>query len=251
MSVQQKLRPEFEIDDEWCRHIPQLHQIIAGAVPPSEFPDLTRALSTSEACSVWETLHYLLQALLGWKYPGNGLRWWYQNGQPVEDSELLRLVSDIWGREQAIDYYAAWVWNTKELNEANAAGLLAYPNEEWWRTLRARAKPRWREPFHGGTNPLHLGHSDWYFAEKPENDECELYHNTDSRRAVLIVNHIRTWQHDLRQVEQRLPNLGQRSWYVRVFDRQYGFLGVFRRSRITGRWFQGKHSIHMVGNASE
>lgn len=42
--------------------------------------------------------------------------------------------------------------------------------------------------------------------------------------------------------------LVERSWYVNVFDRQYGYLGLFRQSRETGLWFQGKHNVHIKGN---
>ena len=65
---------------------------------------------------------------------------------------------------------------------------------------------------------------------------------------MLIVNHLGSWRRDLRRSEQRLPAVGERSWHVEVFDRQTGYLGLFRRSRETGRWFQGKHSIHIRGN---
>lgn len=63
----------------------------------------------------------------------------------------------------------------------------------------------------------------------------------------MIVNHLGSWRRDLLGLEKHLPAIGERSWHVEVFDRQTGYLGLFRRSRETGRWFQGKHSVHVQG----
>jgi hypothetical protein len=34
---------------------------------------------------------------------------------------------------------------------------------------------------------------------------------------------------------------------VHVTVAPLGFLGTYRQSRVTGRWFTGKHSTHMLG----
>ena len=39
------------------------------------------------------------------------------------------------------------------------------------------------------------------------------------------------------------------SWRVDVTVTNLGYLGVFRRSRDTGADFQGRHAVHMWGNA--
>ena len=99
-----------------------------------------------------------------------------------------------------------------------------------------------------GSNPLHLGHSDCFGFDEVEPDRARLHFDVSARRAVLIVNHLGSWREDLRRAEKRLPATGERSWHVEVFDRQTGYLGLFRRSRETGQWFQGKHSVHVRGN---
>lgn len=45
-----------------------------------------------------------------------------------------------------------------------------------------------------------------------------------------------------------LPPVGGHSWHVEVFDRETGWLGLFRQSRVTVLWFQGRHSLHAAGN---
>lgn len=45
-----------------------------------------------------------------------------------------------------------------------------------------------------------------------------------------------------------LPSLGTGSWHVDVVVKPMGWLGTFRRSWVTGLWFQGRHLIHAAGN---
>lgn len=242
----------YVISDEWCRKIPLLHQILAGTRSHKDFPDPTRLIHLKEACAVWETLHYLLTSLLGWQSPAYGLAWWYQNGQPTADSELLRLVSQLWGYGDALDFYAAWAWRSTDPTTGEKPER-TFPDDAWWTEFRRQPEPAWTDPYHGGYNPLHLGHSETepfggIDGKLELTKTWELFHNETTRRAVLIVDHIGVWRDALNRADGQLPSLGNRSWHVQVFDRQYGGLGTFRRSRVTGRWFQGKHSIHMAGN---
>ncbi|MCO8122870.1 hypothetical protein NHH03_14070 [Stieleria sp. TO1_6] len=243
----------YIISDEWCRKIPLLHQILAGTRSHKDFPDPTRVTDLHDACAVWETLHYLLKSLLGWQDPAQGLAWWYQNGQRNADSALLQLVSQVWGWDHAIDFYAAWAWSSSDPTTGEES-FRYFPDDAWWTEFRRRSEPAWKDPYHGGSNPLHLGHShvDPFGGIEGKLEltkTWELFHDEKTRRAVLIVDHIGVWRDALNRADGRLPSLGNRSWYVQIFDRQFGGLGTFRKSRVTGRWFQGKHSIHMAGNS--
>jgi hypothetical protein len=172
----------------------------------------------------------------------------------VLDSPHLKLVRELWDRNQQLDYYAAWSFikgasigfellsSTQHLAERSL-----FHDQEWWATFLRRPIPNGPNAFFGGTNPLHLGHSEWFGEEK---GASELYIDAGSRKAVLIVNSIAGWKYDLRDAGDKLPDVGDRSWHVELYDRQTGYLGLFRRSRITGLWFQGKHSVHLRGNSS-
>ncbi len=230
------------LDDPWCRYIPQLHRLLADPSTIDQFPSVTREMSLDEACAVWETLHYLLKGLLGWDDPGAGLVHWYAAGQPVDDSPLLALASRIWGRGGLIDDYAAWTWTGER------AVRLA-PHPDWWREYMSGPPRRGHNAYFGGYNPLHLGHSDEFGYDEPDCEQAQLNYDKASRRAVLIVNHLGSWRRDLQRAGEQLPELGDRSWHVEVFDRQTGYLGLYRRSRVTGNWFQGKHSVHLWGHA--
>lgn len=244
----------MNIEDRWCIHLPLLHQIAADRSQLDRFPRYSRTQGLFEACAYWETLHYLFRYLLGWRSIGLGLAWWYKNGKPVSDSSLLELVSLLWNSESQLDYYAAWVWRTE------GAPLEPYPGDprelafqthmkdrSWWDDFFRRADRESSNPFFGGQNPLHLGHSEGFGIEQSLVDCSELYFEIGSRKAVLVVNDIGSWRADLDRANQKLPPLEDRSWNASIFDRQAGYLGLFRKSRITQQWFQGKHRIHLTG----
>lgn len=95
--------------DPWCSGVPALFRALAdsdlsGAIPG---PD---ARSLEGACATWGALDYLLRNAIGWKSVGKGLAWWYAAGMPTESSPALALVRDVWGKDNHLDYYAAWTW---------------------------------------------------------------------------------------------------------------------------------------------
>jgi hypothetical protein len=108
------------------------------------------------------------------------------------------------------------------------------------------------DPFYGGSNPLHLGHSaEFGMAYVGDEDSQPILHsNPKDRRALLIASSIHHWRRNLLNMGGQLPKLGDHSWHVEVFDRQVGYLGLFRQSRLTGKWFMGKHRAHLAGNPS-
>lgn len=241
--------------DPWCACLPQLHRALADPAQAAGLPAPSPANNFEAACEVWETLHYLLTALLGWTSPSRGLAWWYCAGKPTDDSPHLRLVRDHWDHAGALDYYAAWAWQPPgvafmqpdDVSPTELGKTSAYRDEEWWRQFKRRGQETHHDPFYGGTNALHLGHSDDFGMAEVPVDASRLLWELPTRRATLIVSHIRSWRHELAQAASKLPALGDRSWHVEVFDRQTGYLGLYRRSRQTGRWFAGPHSLHMHG----
>ncbi|MGI9468324.1 MAG: hypothetical protein ACR2OA_14485 [Rubripirellula sp.] len=246
------MRPQYTISDAWCTNIPVLHQIMNGSRSPSDFPSPISGVELQAACAIWEPLHYLLKSLLGWQNPGKGLARWYQAGKPVSESPLLQLVAQLWDKSGAVDYYAAWVWSSVDPTTGEESSC-RFTDQKWWDDFHRRPPPAWHTPYHGGNNPLHLGHSDFDpFGEINQSwnlpANLDLHFDKDSHRSVLLVNHIGAWRDALVQAESRLPKIGDHSWYVDVLDRQFGLLGTFRKSRVTGRWFLGKHKIHMQGN---
>lgn len=98
-----------DFSDPWVKHLPALFRALADPASRRALPRPAGS-SLEEACACWGALHYALNCLLGWRDIPKGLAWWYRAGKPVEDSDVLALVRDIWGQDDLIDYYAAWAW---------------------------------------------------------------------------------------------------------------------------------------------
>jgi len=236
-------------DDPWLEHIPQLHRILAGGESASAYPPMPRGDEIHDYCAYWEPLYYLVNSILGWTDLGKGLAWWYTNGQSDHGDTRLAIMKEIWNTDRQIDFFAAWAWQDgrDDFTLENAAQTSAFRNEDWWREFRRRGKPNSYDPFHGGTNALHLGHSEWAWAAGDATPES-LHADIEKRHAVLITKDFATWRGALLNAGRMLPPLAHdRSWHVDVFDRKAGWLGTYRQSRVTGRWFAGKHSVHMAG----
>jgi hypothetical protein len=238
--------------NRWCKYIPLLHQVLSGSRSIDDFPSPTQRMDLFESCAVWETLHYLCLSLLGWQSPAHGMAWWYENSQPTEDSLLLSTLKKIWGIDDAVDYYAAWLWSTADPNTGKTIEKSLLPPDAWWDALKRRPSTLDYSPYGGGYNPLHLGYSQFeHLSDSPvkrKDEVIELYFEPEYRRGVLIVPFFGCWREELAAASLRLPKLINRSWRISLFDRQIGFLGEFRQSRVTGKWFQGRHEIHMAGN---
>jgi hypothetical protein len=239
----------MDADDPWLTHLPLLHRILAGGEPPSAYPPPPHGDALHGSCAYWEPLYYLLRTILGWRDLGRGLAWWYTNARPVEDCRL-RLMQAIWDSDDQLAYFAAWAFQEGRANFSldAAASTSAFRDENWWRDFRRLGRRYRSDPFYGGTNPLHLGHSDYGFNTDTDVAPAALHMDQAIRQAVLVTRDFLTWREELATVGRQLPPLpNQRSWHVDVFDKRVGWLGTYRQSRVTGRWFAGTHSLHMVG----
>ena len=239
-------------DDPWCRLIPTLHQALADPYKDHGLPTRPPKDQHGDICAYWETLHYLLHVLVGWQDIATGLAWWYGNGKKHLNDPRFQLLKALWDSEGQLDDYAAWAWKTKgwdpgyQFQHVTPESAPSWLDETWWRTFKRRKKAEHSNPYDGGSNPLHLGHSDEYGLTASTGD-FRTFFEPSTRQAVLVVSKIESWRAELRTLSQQLPSLGSKPWHLEVFDRRIGFLGLFRQSRITHRWFQGKHSTHMAG----
>lgn len=236
-----------------------LHRTLAEG-DYSLFP-APRNESLEAACASWGALHYALTCLLGWKDVGRGMAAWYSDGKPTSESAVLALIQHIWGADDLIDYYAAWAW--KPADACYMAPQSVSPNgepsptwlaenscwhdEDWWRAFVRRRWVNHYDPFYGGTDSLHLSNHTGRENQIPSERPLMEY-SVAHRTGVLVTEGLNHWIADLEVLQDRLPPLKDRSWHVEVFDRRTGWLGTYRRSRVTGRWFLGKHSVHMMGS---
>lgn len=251
--MKQEVQAQPPMTDPWCRHLAQLHRALADPGAVAGFLPFSPDAELLDACAYWESLHYLLRGLLGWQDVGSGLAWWYGSGKEDCGDPSLRLMRTVWDSVGQLDFYAAWQWAAGTITDSTTfsptemAVTSRWHDELWWRSLKRRGHLYRHDPLNGGTNALHLGHSDTWGDALPRGSFIGSQ-DPAQRSAVLVVSGFESWRHELQAFGTTLPDLAGRSWNVEVFDRQVGFLGRFRQSRLTQRWFLGKHSIHMAGN---
>ncbi|MGJ8673710.1 hypothetical protein [Rubritalea sp.] len=105
------------------------------------------------------------------------------------------------------------------------------------------------EPRNALLSAVHQALSIPGFAETiPTLRDINEFHEAQALRAVLTVSNFSSWLTELKELGANLKPHPTHSWHIEVYDKQVGYLGKFRQSRVTGLWFQGKHSIHMLGN---
>jgi len=243
-----------------------LHRALANPDAETECPDMP-GLSCGEdhdqeAIYYWEGAYYLLVYLLGWSNPAKGLHWLYGQAAAEKDNPVLHLLRSVYDNNGQLAMLAAWFWE-KQITDARCIREWAYgrtdpfawtedvsfyPGSEWWRKFRNDYEHgKWRGwlPYGTDYSPLHLGHvldancrsdGEWIISEK------------HTRRAAFFISGSGNWYRAICASGRDLPELGERSWYVDVIHKQLGWLGSFRRSRMTGLWFQGHHSVHLQGN---
>ena len=168
-------------------------------------------------------------------------------------------MQEIWDGDGQLDWFTGWLWSGMtglpgplgELDDTLGNPGTVRVDQQWIDRQRAIAEESGiPNPLSGGSDPLHLSvHFDGPLALAPAADAWILRSDRASRRATLTTSTTTGWYRTLHNLGSELPDLGDRSWHVDVFTRPVGWLGTFRRSRVTGRWFAGSHSVHMRGNA--
>lgn len=240
---------------EWGVAIPWVFRALAAPDGDNQMVEAPRpGDDVWAATAYWCPLVHLLVYSLGWTHPGAGLRWWYDAGFPRDDARL-RLIDDIWGAagDQQLDWFAAWLWTAGAefgIGAVDSEPLAARPPvDRQWVERQASAAENWGgpSPLVGGSDPLHLS-AHWKGPlERPLSAPMLLRSEADTAQAVLVTDSMAGWYQALSEAGAALPPLGDRSWRVDVVVRPAGWLGTYRRSRATGRWFAGRHRHHAPG----
>jgi len=248
-------KPELEPSHEI--HWPTLHRALVDPEGVHSLPLLSDCRELSEFQAYWDTLDYLLRVILGWSDLGAGVKWLFGQTKESGNDPILNIIEQRWNSEGQLAFYAAHLWRGRSLNvgvsEDLSPAAFAFTDnggdEKWWREFKRKERPWQHDPFYGGSNPLHLGSAEGLFSREP--GEWRGFSSSVTKnhfKAVLIPSDFLAWPCELIAFGRTLPENATHSWHVDVFDRWFGWLGMFRRSYVTGRWFQGRHSVHMAGN---
>lgn len=248
---------EDALDFEWRANIPSIYRALTAPYGIHEFSRAPRAgdLHIRPAACYWGSLLHLLVCSFGWRYPGEGLRWWNDNNRPTDDPRFA-LIDQTFVADGQFDWFCAWLWTQNrtfgpgaEWGSSDRSFPPVHP-KEWFDRLERTINESGVPSQYPGGDPLHLiGH-----VASPDNpvevgDFTLLLEPNGEPRGVLLANTLIDWYWFLHQApELAEPHPSGRSWRIEVVVRHVGSMGVYRRSRDTGRWFAGPHRLHMVGN---
>ena len=207
----------------------------------------------ANAIAYWAPLTTLTYGVLGWAQPDLGVQRWLAAGRPTDTPQLM--VLDRWWGEHALAL-TAWaqaspspVHCAREITERTGSVVATPAAIEPLRVL-----PEWHRVLHGGTDPMHLGHVLDHLLGPGLDDRGvtgSLLHDSPTsgqRRASLVLDTYAGWYARLARSGNGLPHRPDgRSWQVHVTVKPVGYLGAYRRSRTTGRWFAGRHAHHLLG----
>lgn len=233
----------FPGDAPWLFWTPEFIRRISGApnfaVPPlptsGEAPLWLRV-------NCWGSLLPLLHFHLGWERIDAGLaRWSASDFDPMGDPTLT-VIRDYWG--PALGAATLWAMGSGGLDTND---------------LPRPPRPNW--PMHAGPFGLHLEnhsllgapHHSAFVGGVDRAEGTAIPYEVDARDAGPGRRHLVTptyigWYQALTAVGGRLvPLPNGRSWRIGVTIVPIGFVGTFRRSRLTGRWFTGRHAAHQLG----
>lgn len=250
--------PAMVAQPEWAALVPMLHRVLANPRGNEVFPEPSEEHPGRETM-YWFSALYLMIYSLGWSDPGLGLARWMALGRPTADLRLA-LLEHIWNRRHGLDPLLEWLWESgsqllvthSPYRPEEPLGDPYNADPRWRRDLHDRLHARvvlgYPSPFEGGSDPLHLSlHIRHPLDDHGDAKQAWVVREAD-RHAVLILDRMQGWFGALNKQGELLPDLDDRSWHVEVYSKPVGHLGVYRLSRVTGRWFAGPHRLHMLGN---
>lgn len=237
--------------DPWRFGMTSLVRLLAS---PSEFGELPAPpklhgdeenLSPQQAISYWSAAYYLLKYSLGWREPALGFERCGENEAPISvaDDVRIALIRSYWRADPYADAFTARLW------DESTSGAEHRPPELWFHRLQNLYEEAPAPlPYGGGSDPLHLQNVNVVVVHRNPSQKANLFRSADDRRACLLLDRFDGWYYSLRESGDSLPGIDNQSWYVDVVVKEVGWLGTYRKSRVTGLWFAGKHRYHMLGN---
>jgi hypothetical protein len=249
-------------ETRWLINVPAVFRALAA---PNGTHDFIRAPQPYEeppggAPAYWGSLLYLLIYSFGWSSPAHGIAWWVRAGRPTDDPRFA-LMEQVWVRDGQFDWFCAWLWQTQPRFDpaswsASHDELLRGQSDAWFQwMLNEIQHSRTSAPYGGypGSDPLHLAaHLGRGFEHDFAQGSTSLTLDASGgTNGVLLAEHLMAWPTHLRDSSLLADgHPSGRSWRIDVVVKTVGWLGTYRRSLDTGRWFTGPHRYHEVGNPS-
>lgn len=210
----------------------------------------------------WFSLAVVLLTHLAWADPIRGMTMWINLGMP-DDGAVLTGIKRLFGADSAAVILNHNLSRVAELLKGTSDDLPTKQDlaNELRHTFVGDAGPAdqqieetesWAAMLLGGTDSLHLRVHLEQMLMHPKSLCPNVTFAREAGSMTPAHLHLATsygWYQALTSSVIGLPErIDGRSWRVDVTTEDVGFMGRFRMSRVTGRWFSGKHSSHILGN---
>lgn len=238
---------------EWCWAVPLPYRVLAA---PASMMPMPAAPSQRDdfmlSLGYWACLQSFLTFSFGWTRHDKGLIAWYDSGCPTEDARFA-LLQKIWHDDGTLERYIEWVVSQNDRTgpmTAYAANLDTRPMRltSEWTSRMTRLRVEARDLAASGLSPyekhLEQGH---HISGPTSRSKAELVMRT-STSGVLTSRSAIGWYDALAHLGGQAQGNQPTSVRIDVHVRPIGFLGTYRRSRVTGLWFSGPHRYHSIGN---
>lgn len=251
----------FGDDGPWMAWLPEVLRSIVGNGRPDLIPRPRpdRRDDVVLEANIFGPILPLLHFRLGWPRVDVGVDRWVTSGRADLGDPTLSFLATHWGdhvlafaRWCLYSTYAPQAWTTDPVGAQPRSPVResepVLDDDDVLASLGSRSEELARDR----SDPFHLsGH--WRSAlTSPEHDRWRTTHRLTVSRpghAVLTLNRYAGWYSVLTQTGRSLPALKSgRSWRIDVLILPIGWIGEFRRSRDTGRWFAGRHAAHSLGD---
>ncbi|MHA6781142.1 hypothetical protein ACVGOW_09115 [Pseudonocardia saturnea] len=247
----------------WVTHLPCAWQAIANPDGLHRLPPRPRAtiepggdLGGDGLIAWWSPLLHVLLFGCGWPRPDLGVARWLSQQQPTADARLA-LLDRWWGTSagELVSWSAGYGFANILDRVDHALGSIVTRTEVPRETVAAlQASRNWNSDMHRngwGNDAMHLqSHVVSPLWESTSGELVVGQHPTATQpgRAVLFVDTYAGWYAALhRRGAELQAQECHRSWQVDVICRPLGWLGTYRQSRASGRWFAGRHRWHELG----
>jgi hypothetical protein len=215
--------------------------------------------------AVWVSALQLAMFSLGWQSPAFGLNRWMNEGFPTEDPRL-EVIAHLIGPDVAESTLNLLAFMYEKWGgRLSTTGPHCIPERDWqaaktpdavrtyvanWRHTGAGWPPLPFRGLDGDNDGAHINsHALTPVGWGDGPARAEVLRDDGRGRAVFIAEEYSMWYATLHEVAASLPPRPDgRSWRVDVIVKPIGWLGTFRLSRNTGRWFSGPHSLHVWGS---
>ena len=230
----------------WRFWSPEVIRAINGsksAIPP--LPN--RSASHASRIEAWGPLLPLFHFHLGWPRVDVGLARWAAAGFDPLSDPTLAFIHGQWGR--GLSTFVLW-----SAQGSGAPDPAPLPSDLLAGLRRDAASRDVASP-----EELHLenhwslevgGHWSGPYDCAMDDPIEDFFERRDvgPGEVELIVPVYRGWYRILTHFGDSLPQLESgRSWKIHLTIAPIGYVGEFRRSRISGRWFTGRHRAHELG----